>query len=272
MSITLHLIHLDDIRLGDIANAVKKSGCNLRRLDFSGDFGNSGINIFAEALKRNTSIRTITLGCYRHLNDLGGQYLLNVVDPFSKPALSKEVEWEEVDRSNHTLQSIYILPRPLVTVNDELVTKLRSISLSNPHRTYQRKCWLHLEKNLDDISHLGLESKHMPEVLSFVNQHGSLDHIFRMIRSRSTPELFTYPSPEKARLSYQMKQLESENQLLKDLLDSERAKAEDDRHETQISCPCWILINENAKKCWLLPWIKIWELFVELFGFVPAHK
>ena len=160
----------------------------------------------------------------------------------------------------------------MVTVNEELVTKLRSISTSNPHRTYQRKCWLHLEKNLDDISHLGLESMHMPEVLSFVNHHGTLDHIFRMIRSRSTPELFTYPSPEKARLSYQMKQLESENQLLRDLLDSERAKAEEDRHETKISCPCWFLTNENAKKCWLLPWIKMWDLFVELFGFVPAHK
>lgn len=244
----------------------------MRRLDFSGDFGNNGIIFLADALKTNTSVRTITLGCCRHLDDLGGQYLLNVVDPFSQPALSKELEWKQVDKTNHTLQSIYILPRPLVTMNDELVTKLQSISTSNRHRTYQRKCWRHLERNVDDISHLGLESKHMPDVLSFVNQHGTLDHVFRMIRSRSTPELFTYPSPEKARLSNQMKQLESENQLLKELLDSERAKAEEDHHETNISCPCWFLTNENAKKCWLLPWIKMWQLVVELFGVVPTHK
>jgi hypothetical protein len=272
-SITLHLIHLDDIRLGEIATVVKEPGCNLRRLDFCGDFGNNGIKIFAEALKTNTSVRTITFGCYNHLDDLGGQCLSNVVDPFAQPELSKELEWDEVNRSNHTLQSIYLLPRPLVTVNNDLVTKLQCISTCNPHRTYQRKCWRHLEKNFDDISHLGLESKHMPEVLAFVNQHGTMDHMFRMIRSRNTPDLFTYPSPEKARLSYQMKQLESENQLLKDLLESERARLEEERRETSnSSCPCWLLNNENAKKCWLLPFIKMWQLVVELFGVVPAHK
>ena len=244
----------------------------MRRLDFCGDFGNSGIKIFAEALKTNTSVRTVTLGCHRNLDDIGGQYLSGVVDPFSQPDLSKELEWEEVIRSNHTLQSIYILHRPLTSVSESLIAKLRSISTSNPQRTYQRKCWSHLEKNIDDISHLGLESMHMPEVLSFVHQHGTLDHLFRMIRSRNTPELFTYPSPEKARLSYQIKQLESENRLLKELLDSERAKAEDERRETNISCPCWFLTNENAKKCWLLPWIKMWQLIVELFDVVPTQK
>jgi hypothetical protein len=243
----------------------------LRRLDFCGDFGNSGIQVFADALKTNTSVKTITFGCYKVLDDIGGQFLSDVVDPFLLPARSKETEWDEVKRSNHTLQSIYILPRPLVTVNEDLVSKLQSISTTIPHLTFQRKCWRHLEKNIEDISHLGLDSRHMPEVLSFVNQHGTMDHMFRMIRSRNTPPLFTYPSPEKARLSYQMKKLESENKMLKDMLESERDKDEE-LNDRNNSCPCWnLLVNENAKKCWLLPFIKMWELVVELFK-EPAYK
>ena len=201
-SITLRLRHLDDIGIGEIALVVRTKDCNVRRLDLSGNFGNSGVKIFAEALKTNISLKTVSFGCYKILHDVGGQVLLNVVDPFSEPTHLSE--WENVRRSNHTLQSVYILDRPTVTVNKNIITKLQSISTLDPHRTLQKKVWHHIDKNIEDISHLGIESKHMPHVLSFVHQHGTIDQLFRLIRSRNTPEVFTNPSPERARMAYQM--------------------------------------------------------------------
>lgn len=232
-SVTLRLRHLDDIGIGEIANNIKRSDCKLRRLDVSGNYGNSGIKIFAEALKTNVSLRTITFGCLKTLDDAGAQVLLDVVDPFSNEtttsALSKSSEWENIKRSNHTLQSIFILDRPTMTANKTLLDKLQSISTKDPHRTFQNKCWHHIEKNIEDVSHMKVEHEHMPLVLSFVQQHGTMDDMFRMIKN--SPDLVTNPSPEKARLSKQMSKVESENEILKELLEKERVKAESLREQ-----------------------------------------
>jgi len=232
-SVTLRLRHLDDIGIGEIANNIKRSDCKLRRLDVSGNYGNSGIKIFAEALKTNVSLRTITFGCLKTLDDAGAQVLLDVVDPFSNEtttsALSKSSEWENIKRSNHTLQSIFILDRPTVTANKTLLDKLQSISTKDPHRTFQNKCWHHIEKNIEDVSHMKVEHEHMPLVLSFVQKHGTMDDMFRMIKN--SPDLVTNPSPEKARLSKQMSKVESENDILKELLEKERVKAESLREQ-----------------------------------------
>ena len=247
----------------------------MRRLDLSGNFGNSGVKIFAEALKTNISLKTISFGCHKTLDDVGGQVLLDVVDPFSQPT---EVcrEWENVTRSNHTLQSIYILDRPTVTMNKALITRLQSISTLDPHRSLQSKCYRHIEKNIDDISHLGLESKHMPEVISFVHQHGTdgtMDHLFRLVKSRNTPDLFTNPSPEKARISYQMGKIEQENVSLKELLELERDKSECLQDEnTYLRGLCQN--KEEAKKCACLPLFKlreVWQLVIELLN-EPTKK
>lgn len=267
-SITLRLRHLDDVGLGEIALVVRRKDCNVRRLDLSGNFGNSGIAIFAEALKTNTSLRTVSFGCYKNLDDVGVQDLLNVVDPFSQPTHSSESEWENVTRSNHTIQSIYILDRPTVTVNKKIITKLQSISSLDPHQTLQSKCWCHLEKNIEDISHFGVESKHMPEVLSFVHTHGTMDQLYRIIRSRNTPELFTNPSPEKARMSSQMERIEQENEMLKELLESEREKS-GGLHEENSYLRNLIQNREEARKCCLLPIFKLmemWKMLIELIN------
>mmetsp|Transcript_10693 Transcript_10693/g.23672 ORF Transcript_10693/g.23672 Transcript_10693/m.23672 type:complete len:480 (-) Transcript_10693:32-1471(-) len=263
-SITLRLRHMDDVGIGEIAMVVKRTDCNVRRLDLSGNFGNSGVKIFAEALKTNISLRTVSFGCYKNLDDIGGQVLLNVVDPFSQPTVSSE--WEHVTRSNHTLQSIYILDRPTVSVDNNIITKLQSISNMDPHRTLQSKCWRHIEKNIEDISHLELESKHMPEVLAFVQQHGTVDHIFRLVKSRNTPELFTNPSPEKARMSHQVEKVESENEMLKELLESEREKSED-LHEENNYLRNLFRDREERKQCCMLPvfkFMELWKYFIEL--------
>ena len=89
---------------------LKRSDCNMRRLDLAGNFGNNGIKILAEALKTNQSIKTITLGCHKSLNDVGAQALLRVADPFSDTTIAnKKTEWEDVKKSNNSLQSVYIL-------------------------------------------------------------------------------------------------------------------------------------------------------------------
>jgi hypothetical protein len=259
---------LDDIGLGEISVVIKRPDCNVRRLDLSGNFGNSGVKIFAEALKTNTSLRTISFGCYKTLDDAGGMALLNVVDPFSQPTGSSS-EWENVTRSNHTLQSIYMFDRPNMTVSKVIVESLQSISGMDPHRTLQSKCWRHIEKNIEDISHLGLNSKCMPKVLAFVLQHGNMDHLFQMIRSRDTPELFTFPSPEKARISYHMEKIERENQRIKELLELEREESEEELCDKIYSLHTrGFQLEKDAKKCCFLPHLKLIELStlcVELF-------
>ncbi|KAL3762756.1 hypothetical protein ACHAW5_002261 [Stephanodiscus triporus] len=265
-SITLRLRHLDDIGLGEISVVIKRPDCNVRRLDLSGNFGNSGVKIFAEALKTNTSLRTISFGCYKALDDVGGMALLNAVDPFSQPAGSSE--WENVLRSNHTLQSIYVFDRPNVAVSKAIVERLQSITSMDPHLTLQGKCWRHIEKNIDDISHLGLNSNCMPNVLAFVLRHGTIDHLFRLIRSNKTPELFKYPSPEKARISLQIEKIERENRKLKKLLELERDESNELREEINYLRTCWFQKEGDAKTCCFLPHLKLiqmWILLVELF-------
>ncbi len=223
------------------------------------------MKIFAEATKTNTSLRTISFGCYKTLDDTAGMALLNAVDPFSQSTGS--FEWDRIKRSNHTLQSIYIYDRPNVTMNKVLVERLRSISSLSPHRNFQSKCWRHIEKNIEDTSHLELSSKCMPMVLAFVLQHGTMDHLFRLIRSRYAPDLFTFPTPERARLLHQMKIIEHQNRKLRELLESEREASDRLREENHHLRTRWFQIGEDAKKCCFIPHLKlieIWTLLIEL--------
>lgn len=239
---------------------LKRSDCNMRRLDLAGNFGNNGIKILAEALKTNQSIKTITLGCHKSLNDVGAQALLRVADPFSDTTIAnKKTEWEDVKKSNHSLQSVYILDRPSVTVSNELVTKLRSISnKKTPHETFQAKTWHHIEKNIADISHMGVDNKYFPEVLSFVQKRGELNGLFESIRSSNSLKIFENPSPERARLSDQMDRIQKENATLKRLLRAERERSQSLRDENYYvrktverkfgnKCPSW----NSCKEMWL---------------------
>mmetsp|Transcript_840 Transcript_840/g.1162 ORF Transcript_840/g.1162 Transcript_840/m.1162 type:complete len:482 (-) Transcript_840:94-1539(-) len=258
-SVTLRLLNLDDIGIGELANVLKRQDCSVRRLDLGGNFGNNGIKILAEALKTNQSIKTITLGCHKNLNDVGAQELLRVSDPFAYTThANKKTEWDSVKKSNHSLQSVYILDRPSVTVSNELVTKLRSISSLQPHQTLQTKAWHHIEKHIEDISHMEIDNKYVPEVMSFVQKRGELNGLFETIRSSNSLKIFENPSPERARLSDQMDRIQKENAILKRLLKAERERSQSLRNDNYAvrktvemkfgkKCPSW----NSCKQLWL---------------------
>lgn len=257
-SLTLRLLNLDDIGIGELANVLKRKHCSVRRLDLAGNFGNKGVKILAEALKTNQSIKTITLGCHKSLSDVGAHALLRVADPFSTTTnADKKTEWDNVKQSNHSLQSVYILDRPTVTVSDEVITKLRSISSLQPHETFQAKTWHHIERNIADISHMGIDTKYIPEVLSFVQKRGELNGLFETIRSSNSLKILKNPSPERARLADQMDRIQKENAVLKRLLKAERERSQSLRDENHYvrktvevrfgeKCPSW----SSCKKLW----------------------
>jgi hypothetical protein len=255
---------MDDIGLGEIALLVRTKDCNVRRLDLSGNFGNRGVKIFAEALKTNTSLKTVSFGCYKVLNDSGGQALLYAVDPFSEPTS----EWENITNSNHTLQSIYILDLPTVSVNRDLISKLQSISISgDSHRTLQIKVWRHMEENIEDISHMGLETKHMPYVIFFVYQHGAMDQLFQLLRSRNTPVVSEDPLPERVHMIHQIIRIKRENEILKEK-NEELHKENKDLHNL-------FRFGKKKRGCMVLMYRRLadmWRLIVELLFQNKPHK
>ena len=104
----------------------------------------------------------------------------------------------------------------------------------------------------------------MPEVLSFVQQNGSMDHLYRMIKSNG-PELFSYPSPEKKRMLIEVERAESENSVLKEQLKEQRIKTGDLQRENHYLRN--LFRKEEAKACCLLSYSKIcdmWKMFIEL--------
>lgn len=222
-SLTLRLRNMDDVGIGELANVLKRSDGKVRRLELSGNYGNGGIKIFAEALKTNISLRTITFGSFKSLTNAGAMELLDVVDPFTKTK-SRITEWRDINSSNNTLQSIFFLDRHSVSVDQDLVTRLQSITSEDPRLTFDTKVWKHLQKNLDDISHMKVSPKCLPGVLRFVGQRGTKSDFFRLIKGhKALAVLFSNPSQERQRLVEQMRVLWEENKKLRKLLMMERS-------------------------------------------------
>lgn len=214
---------MDDVGIGELANVLKRSDGKVRRLELSGNYGNGGIKIFAEALKTNISLRTITFGSFKSLTNAGAMELLDVVDPFTKTK-SRITEWRDVNSSNNTLQSIFFLDRHSVSVDQDLITRLQSITSEDPRLTFETKVWKHLQKNLDDISHMNVSPKCLPGVLRFVGQRGTKSDFFRLIKGqKALAVLFSNPSQERQRLVEQMRVLWEENKKLRELLMMERS-------------------------------------------------
>merc|ERR1712032_230590 len=231
--LTLRLRHMDDVSIGELANVMKRPDCSVRRLELTGNYGNSGIKIFAEALKTNNKLRTITFGCLETLNNTGARALVEVVDPFLVfETKSKSAEYNDINSSNNSLKSIFLLNRPTVSVDESLTTKLQSITTSNPRQTYEAKLWDHLKKNLSDISHMELDQKCLPRLLYFFQRHGTIDNLYCLIRGRKmSGVLFRNPSQERERLAKPMKKMENQNRRLRKLLVLERARSESLRGE-----------------------------------------
>ncbi len=197
-----------------LSNTLKASSCNISRLEIGGRFGDDGMISIAEALRTNLSIRKIDIGMAEGFTDLGGRAILRAVQGQDE-SLTSKIE------SNHTLQNVYITERAGMFMSQDLRTKLQSITNVDPHPTLQNKAWGYIEKKIQDLSSINLDTKLGPHLLSFVSSRGGVDSVYSLLRSNS--ELFTsYPSPEKARIASEMERMAHENEILKALLMSER--------------------------------------------------
>ena len=231
-----------------LTTVIGREESNISRLDLGGRFGDDGLKILADALVINRSIKTITIGFSKNLTNVGGQAILDAVEGTGS--------WHSIIRSNHTLRSVYISDRPNVTISKALALKLQCITNFNPHHTLQSKVWRYIQNNMEDISYLGLESKHMPQALSFIYENGRLDSLFQFIRSRNGPSLFTNPTPERIRLTNEMELIKQENRQLKELLKSEREINTSLREENEYLT---FLFNNNEKPrmCCFPPFFKL---------------
>ena len=256
---------MDDVAIGELANVLKRSDGRVRRLELSGNYGNSGIKIFAEALKTNISLRTITFGCFKSLTNTGAMELLDVVDPFTKTK-SRTTEWRDVNSSNNTLQSIFFLDRSSVSVDQELITRLQSITSEDPRATFDTKVWNHLQRNLDDVSHMKVPLKCLPGVLRFVGQRGTQSDFFRLVKGqKSLAVLFSNPSQERQRLVEQMRLLEEENKKLRRLLMMERSTNASLRQENFYLRDAKENYAENAKQGYkFFSLLHAWKMFLTI--------
>ena len=259
---------MDDVGIGELANVLKRSDGKVRRLELSGNYGNGGIKVFAEALKTNISLRTITFGCFKSLTNAGAVELLHAVDPFMKTKSSRITEWRDVNSSNNTLQSIFLLDRPSVSVDEDLITRLQSITTEDPRATFDTKVWNHLQRNLDDISHVKVPVKCLPGVLRFVGQRGTQSDFFRLIKGRkASAVLFRNPSQERQRLVEQMRLLEKENRKLRRLLMMERSMSASLQQENLYLRDAKDNYTENVKQgSKFISLLHAWKVFLSILA------
>eukprot|EP00571_Detonula_confervacea_P015148 CAMPEP_0172308182 /NCGR_PEP_ID=MMETSP1058-20130122/8865_1 /TAXON_ID=83371 /ORGANISM="Detonula confervacea, Strain CCMP 353" /LENGTH=505 /DNA_ID=CAMNT_0013020545 /DNA_START=37 /DNA_END=1554 /DNA_ORIENTATION=- len=264
-NVRLRIRELNDTGIGELANTVKGSCCNISCLEIGGIFGDEGMLSIAEALKTNRSIRKIDIGMTERLTDRGGQGILQVVQ-------GQDESWQSKTTSNHTLQSVYISDRAGSSMSKSLLMGLQSITKADPHRTLQGKAWNYINKNIEDLSSISLDVTLRPCLLEFVSSRGGVDSLFCLLRSRkNAPELFTnHPTPEKVRLTRKMEKASKENEVLKALLKSER------RHRSQRQMSQSTNQSENIHlrdqeedeqhqmkamaRCLLLPFFKAFEM------------
>jgi len=193
---------MGDGGLGQIANCIKRKDCNISRLEIckslfnffhfppsviisltflfvvaGGRFRDEGMMSIAEALRNNQSIRTINVGMFERLTDLGGQAILKVVQ-------GEDESWQNKTASNHTLQNVYISDRAGLSMSKSILTKLQSITTVDPHRTLKNKAWNYMNNNIGDLSSIGLEAKLAPQLLLFVSCRGGVDSLFQFMHSR----------------------------------------------------------------------------------------
>lgn len=262
----LRIREMGDGGLGQIANCIKRKDCNISRLEICGRFRDEGMMSIAEALRNNQSIRTINVGMYERLTDLGGQAILKVVQ-------GEDESWQNKTASNHTLQNVYISDRAGLSMSKSILTKLQSITTVDPHRTLKNKAWNYMNNNIGDLSSIGLEAKLAPQLLSFVSCRGGVDSLFQFMHSRTnSSDLFSNPTPERSRLTPQMERVKQENKVLRALLKSEseasrsiqsenihlRDLEEDEQHQ-----------RKTMARCLLLPLFKCFEMckmFMELLA------
>eukprot|EP00970_Alexandrium_tamarense_P003647 scaffold571_cov175-Alexandrium_tamarense.AAC.5 len=247
--------------LATLSNILQTPQCNISRLELDGQFGDEGILLLSEALKTNATVRTITIGYSENLTDVGGNALLQV---------SKDVygtgTWESVTESNNTLKSVYISERVAGTVSQSLITTLQTLTNEDPHRTLQSKVWKYLQTNMDFLPQLDLQMIHMPKVLAFIDTKGGQNSMYQVLRGGYFPNLFINPTPERVRLTDQMKQLSEENTSLREMLREEQERTRDLEVENE-RIKMWFEDRGMTSKCCLMPIFKVvelWKRFVDI--------
>lgn len=195
------------------------------------------------------------------MTDVGGNALLQV---------SKDVygtgTWESVTESNNTLKSVYISERVAGTVSQSLITTLQTLTNEDPHRTLQSKVWKYLQTNMDFLPQLDLHMIHMPKVLAFIDTKGGQNSLYQVLRGGYFPNLFINPTPERVRLTDQMKQLSEENTSLREMLREEQERTRDLEVENE-RIKMWFEDRGMTSKCCLMPIFKVvelWKRFVDI--------
>jgi hypothetical protein len=212
-----------------LSHAIKNPKCNLSRLDLTGKFDDDGLKCMGRALKTNQSVRTIFIHSSAELTAVGGEALL-------RAARDDEMEsWITIANSNHTLKSVIVAGRHIESMGNELTLQLRDITTLDPHQTIQSKAWRYVNNSMKDLSELGLNVKHMPRFLEFVDKRGGTDAIYNLLRNGHSPSLLANPTPERVRLTNKMEKIEQENKRLRHLIEKEKGLSEEYERITQKS-------------------------------------
>eukprot|EP00804_Cyclotella_cryptica_P019407 CCRYP_006595-RA/>CCRYP_006595-RA protein AED:0.01 eAED:0.01 QI:154/1/1/1/1/1/2/155/461 len=229
VNLKLGLSNFNNVGMSMISHAIRNPKCSLSRLDLTGKFDDDGLDCVGRALKANQSVRTIFINSSAELTSVGGKALL-------RAARDDEVElWASVANSNHTLKSVIIAGRHLESMGNELTLQLRDITTLDPHKTIQSKAWHYVNSSMKDLSELGLNVKHMPRFLAFVEKRGGINALFNLLRNGHSPSLLANPTPERVRLTNKMEKIEQENERLRHLIKKEKSSSEEYERITQNS-------------------------------------
>ncbi len=218
VTICLKMRSLNDEGVRALSDVIRGKDCKISRLEISGTFGDDGMQLIAEALKSNQSLRTIDIGNSLNLSDVAGNSILRAT------SVNVDTSWDQIMASNNTLRSVYLKsqPPPLL-VSQDIRHALRYITNLEPTPTLKQKAWQYVDSNIEDLSYTKLESQHMPHLLSFVIERGGLNSLFRLVSSRNNiPVLFSNPTPERQHMESIMNKIALENATLRAMLESER--------------------------------------------------
>jgi hypothetical protein len=269
---------MTDTRVIELANILQCPNCNISRLELCGSFGDEGVEFLAEALKTNRTVKTISIGVSENLSDRGGRKIIQVCQDIDGTG-----SWNSVMSSNHTLRSVFVSEKHAPRMSAGVLNQLQSLTMEDPHKTLQVKAWKFIQRDMDCLPTLNLQTKQMPQFLSYVKSNGGQDSLFNVLRAGYFPELFTSPTPEKLRLRREMKRIKLENESLRISLEREMRRkqnllllesGEKKKPTTSTKSACRDLEEDelkhwyekrDLKRCCFQPFVKAFEVGVMMF-------
>lgn len=234
----------------------------------------------ADAFRTNQSIRKLNVETSERLSDECGNALLQVVHGHSS-------SWQSTISSNHTLQHVYVPEGS--DMSKDTVTKLQSITTVSPLNTLQAKAWEYINRNIGNLSEVGLGQKLVPHFISFVSTRGGVNSMFNFLRSRYVTRRFFYlaslpllfncvsnsrhenrdndqemifgiPTPERFRLQSSVNEAKHKNAMLRLLLKSEREFRQSIRSEHSRLRDREEEEKNDIARCLFLPFFKVLDV------------